>query len=79
MRKDYQTTKGLIADGVLVEEGFNYRTDDGRLIERYEGRGKRRNSYVLKWKIENRLYNTLWDAYKDDGYGTGFYAYLIRR
>ena len=64
-RKAYTTTQGLIADGKLIADGFNYRTDDGRLIERYEGRGKSGRYVDGKWKVENVIYRSLYEAYEE--------------
>ena len=57
------TTKTLIKDGKLVKEGNDYRTNDGRLIERVlVGRS------TTKWKVQgiDYLYRDLWCAYYDN-------------
>ena len=53
------TTKTLIKEGKLIEAGYDYRTDDGKLIERvYIGRG-------TGWKVNGQVYRDLWTAYQN--------------
>lgn len=59
------TTQKMIANGLLIPEGYDYRTDDGRLIKRvYIGRT------TTKWKVDgiDFLYRSLWEAYHDCQY-----------
>ena len=58
------TTKTLIKEGKLIEEGYNYRTADGRLIERVE-KGR-----TTKWRVsgDDFLYRDLFTAYHEDKY-----------
>jgi hypothetical protein len=55
------TVNQMIKKGLLIEEGMNYRTNDGRLIIReYQGS-------KLVWRIEgkNYQYRNLFEAYEE--------------
>lgn len=59
---EMNTTKSLIAAGNLRPNGYDYETDDGRVILRiYAGR----RGTTTRWRVEGDpfLYRDLWCAY----------------